>query len=97
MIVSLRNLPQHGADDEPVKRQDDCEIDSAEQVVREHQCGRGDVLALAASCDIHYEAKIHVPVVYARHKAGRCFAHDRKYPDGIEWWVNTISSYERCV
>jgi hypothetical protein len=56
-------LPQHGADDEPVKRQDDWEIDSAEQVVREHQCGRGDVLALAASCDIHYEAKIHVPVV----------------------------------
>ena len=65
LVPSLRDLPQHGADYEPVKRQDDRQIGSAEQVMRAHQRGRGDALAMAASRDVHRDAKIQMMIVKA--------------------------------
>jgi hypothetical protein len=43
--------------------QDDREINPAKQIVRQHQRRRRDALAMAGSCDIHYDAKIQVLVV----------------------------------
>ena len=43
---SGRDLPQHGADDQPVKRQDDRKIGPSEPIMGLHQRGRGDILAL---------------------------------------------------
>jgi hypothetical protein len=56
-------LPQQRTDDEPVKWQDDREINPAKQIVRQHQRGGGDTLAMAESCDIHHDTKIQVLVV----------------------------------
>jgi len=77
------DLPQHAADDQPVERQDDRQIDPAEQIVRQHQRGRGDPAAVAGGCDIHHDAKIEVAVVEAGDEAIGRLAHNRKYPDDI--------------
>src|SRR5450631_2467937 len=65
MFISARNLPQHRADDETVKRQDRRKIDPAEQIVCQHERGRGDAAALATGCDVDHDAKIQVLVVEA--------------------------------
>ena len=67
----------------PVKWQYDRKINPAEQIVRQHQGGRGDALALAGRRDVHHHAKIQMAVVEASDQPGRCFAQNRKYPDGV--------------
>ena len=78
MFVSACNLLQHRADDETVKRQDHREIGPAEQIVRQHERGRGDAAALARGCDVDHDAKIQVLVVKAGNEAIRRLAQDRK-------------------
>src|SRR6266446_7268333 len=81
--LSGRHLPQQGWDDEPVKWPDDRQIDSAKQVMRQYQRGRGDAQGMAGASDINHEAKIQLLVVKACNKAIGRLAHDRKYPDDI--------------
>ncbi len=63
VFVSSRDLPQQGTDNEPVKRPDDCKIDFAKQIMRQHQRGRCDALAVAGGCYIHDHTKIQMFVV----------------------------------
>jgi len=99
VLVSHHHLPEQGANDEPVKRHDGCEIDPAEQVVRPHQRGRGDVLSLAGGRDIHHDAKIQVLVIEASDEPVRRFADDGKYPNAIDGFglsMHRRLQAERC-
>ena len=71
MFASGRDLPQQRADNEPMKRQDDRQIDPAEQVMRQHQRGRRDALAIAASRDIDHDTKIQMVIVKAGNEPRR--------------------------
>ena len=65
--VSGADSPQHGADDQPVERQDGCQVGAAEPIMGSHQRRRGDLLACLGSGDVHDEAKVEMSVVEARH------------------------------
>ncbi len=72
---------QHRADDQPVKRQDGRKINSAQQIVRQHQRRRRDAAADIRVSHVHHQAKIQMAIVEAGHQPFGRLAHHRKNPD----------------
>jgi hypothetical protein len=81
---SGRNLSQQRADDQAVKRQDDCQIGPSEPIMRQHQRSCGDVSAAGTGArDIDHDAKIQMSVVQAGDQPIRRLAQNRKDPDHL--------------